>query len=84
MAADMKNYLRIPVSELTTPTEGRIVYLNRYWVVTDQDEVLFFRSYSCPQCNPDERLAARIAPITGGKVQFIPIAYLPINWGDFG
>ena len=79
-------FIRMPLSELTTPHEGRIVYLNRWWCVTDKEEALFFRTYSSPQCNDSKRMCEHLCAIKSDilvEPVFVPVAYVPIVWSDY-
>lgn len=70
-------YIRMPVSELTTPREGRVCFLDRWWAVhLDSESVLFFKSYRSPQCNRDRRFF-EVNPIACTSPMFIPVAYVP-------
>jgi hypothetical protein len=78
------NYIRMKVSDLTTPQAGRSVMLDHWWLVTDDDEVLFYKHITSPQCNTNrsivERLGTKEIKTTP---RYIPIAYLPHNCQDY-
>jgi hypothetical protein len=79
-------WILAPLTDITTPKSGRVCYGQRWWAVTENNEVLFFKSYSSPQCNTNraivERLANRLdAPQTTPK--FVEMAFLPHNCGDY-
>jgi len=79
-------WILVPVSDLLTPKPGRIVYGPRWWVVTENDEVLFFDQYTSPQCNIHESIVARLghgfdAPITTPK--YFEIAFVPHRCSDY-
>jgi len=85
MTIPIEKFIKMPVSELITPEDGRMVYCNRWWCVTENDEVLFFRSYVSPQCNSDKRLVDRLCKMKPFKTEakFISVAYVPIDWDEF-
>lgn len=80
-----KKYLYMPLEELKQPKDDAMVHLDRYWVVTDKNEVIFHRRYSGPQCNRHKGIADRLAGIHGDKVrvEFVSMAFVPIAWGDY-
>lgn len=75
--------VKIPISELIS-TNGKDVvqiYKNYYWVVTPNDEVLFFKGRT-PQCNADKKCAESFLEklYPNCTVEQIPIAFVP--WKD--
>lgn len=66
---------------------------NRYWLVTDKDEVIFFGNkrspYHSPQCNLNPGIGERLkkGPAEQGivvtDVRLIPVAFQPIQISDF-
>ncbi len=66
-------YTKVPKSELTTPKNGYVCMLNRYWYVTDDDCVLFYGE--SPQCNTDRRILEYRESMRDYKIELIPIAY---------
>ena len=86
MKITQDKFIKMPLSELTTPQEGTIVYLDRWWCLTDKEEVLFFRTYNSPQCNRDKRLTDRLCEIKNDFTVssiFVPVAYVPLDWNSF-
>jgi hypothetical protein len=79
------NFIHMSVSELTAPHDGRIVYLNRWWCVTDKEEVLFFRTYNSPQCNSNQEITKRLCvkDYIKSTPVFIPIAFVPVDWSGY-
>ena len=87
---DMSNAIdrctRVKVSDATTPKGGlTMVYIDRFWVVTPEDEILLYRT--SPQCNSDrvlaERLLVKLYP--GCEVRQIPAVFIksdPSEWRD--
>ena len=76
-------FRKIPIEEVTTPVNGRIAYVNYWWAVTDDGEVLFYvgpngRS-NTPQCNRDkavvEHCIGNMEMQAVDAIQ-IPVAYL--------
>lgn len=79
-------WILVPISDITTPKDGRICYCDRWWRVTENDEVLFFKAYTSPQCNSNPEVIKHVnksfnSPSTTPK--FIETAFLPHNCGDF-
>lgn len=79
------DFLRVPISEITRPKDGRQTLMNRYWIVTENNEVLFYKK-TFPQCNSREditnslltRFKIHSDPIfTNAKVKFIKLAFIP-------
>jgi hypothetical protein len=51
----VKDYIKMKISDASVPREGIMhVMLNRWWM-TDGENILFYRSYSYPQCNHNKR-----------------------------
>lgn len=79
-------YTHLSLERLKTPTNGTLVFTDRYWLVTPQNEVLFFRSYTCPQCNSNKEIAERILGeriAEGYRVEYVPVAYVPFDPSDW-
>lgn len=79
-------WILVPVADLTTPKGGRLCMANRWWAVTENDEVLFFDTYCSPQCNPNRSIVERLgkgfdAPSTTPR--FIELAYIPHRCSDY-
>jgi hypothetical protein len=73
-------WILAPVEDITQPSDGRVCYADRWWAVTENREVLFFRSYDSPQCNKLKIVAERLgkgfnAPET--TLVFINMAFIP-------
>jgi hypothetical protein len=77
-----ERYIRMSLTELTTPSGGRIVMTDRWWIVTESNEALFFKHYTSPQCNHDKSIAEHIKP-AGTRVEFVPVAYVPHKCSDY-
>lgn len=81
----MGRWILAPLSDITTPKTGRICLASRWWMATENDEVLFFDTYSSPQCNANKSVVERIgggfgAPKT--EPRFIEMAFLPHRCSD--
>ena len=79
-------WILVPVSDITTPKQGRLVYGPRWWAVTENDEVLFFDTYVSPQCNSNKQIVERLgkgfdAPIT--EPRFIEVSFIPHRCSDY-
>lgn len=72
-------YIHVPVSDITTPKDGRVCYTDRWWAVTDNNDVLFFKSFGSPQCNRLKSVVERLGGINGVTTTpvFLPLAYVP-------
>lgn len=88
-----EKYTRIPMDQLTQPKTGLfMVYVDYYWVVTHDGELVFFsrsgkNKYASPQCNQNEAITQRVAehlPFTFGfDVMKLPVVFVPINPADY-
>ena len=72
-------YILAPIEDIITPKEGRVVFMERWWNVTEDDKVLFYRSYASPQCNSNKRIADHLCDYRDIKTKtvFIPVAFCP-------
>jgi len=80
-------WILAPLEDVTTPKAGRSCYGPAYWMVTENDEVIFFETYHSPQCNTDLSLVERWLKRAGGSRTFdflpavrivrLPMAYIP-------
>lgn len=79
----------VPLADITKPAENTTPYIDRWWVATADDEVLFFTRYKrrvgSPQCNRDRRMADGLIETLypDCKVLFVPVAYVPIDWTEY-
>ena len=73
------NYILVPMEDIITPKEGRHVLMERWWNVTENDEVLFYRSYASPQCNSNKSIVDHLWDSKTIKTRsvFIPVAFCP-------
>jgi hypothetical protein len=79
---DKNKITKLPVAYITTPRDGAVVMLNRWWVVDDEGAYLYGRTSW--QCNSDPRLVARLVAdmYPGARAEFIPVAYVNHNCND--
>lgn len=70
-------WIKMPISELTTFTPGRVCKQPSWWVVTDDDCVLFYKSHASPQCNVNRAVVERCLHRTGTRIEFIAQAFAP-------
>jgi hypothetical protein len=79
-------FVRVPLSDITTPKSGRICMGERYWAITPENEALFFKlrpsSTGSPQCNSNRSIVERLLP-EGCRVEFVPMAFLPHRCSDY-
>lgn len=79
-------WILAPLEDIKTPKPGRICYGPRWWAVTPDDKVLFFDTYSSPQCNINRSIVERLgkgfnAPET--IPVYVEMAFLPHNCSDY-
>ena len=79
----MTNMKAIPLDNLLSPyKEGYLYpYKDRWWVVTDNNEVLFYRGIHNPQCNTNKEIAKKLSDIANKQgfithIQFIPWVFV--------
>ena len=75
-------FIKMKVSDLAQPKDGRMVYMDRWWIVNADEEVLFSRTYSRPQCSTNRGLAERLKQ-EGCRLIFMSLAFVPIEWSDY-
>ena len=71
-------YVEIPLEELTTPREGYIVMLDRWWVTRNGNPVVaeLGRGFTVPQCTRNQETAVKIAErLRLDSPIFVPVAY---------
>lgn len=73
-------WLRLPLNDVLEPKVGRVCYPPSWWKVTEDGFVLFFDTYSSPQCNKVKEIAERLgkgfdAPKT--LTVFLPMTFIP-------
>jgi hypothetical protein len=58
------DFVLVPLYDIITPKHNRIVMTERWWALTSNDEVLFYkyygRFYSSPQCNSNFKIVEQI------------------------
>lgn len=85
-----------PIAQMTDPCGKGLVqiYENRWWAVSDKDELYFYGTkrspYSSPQCNSNRSISERIASDgvisqlgTFKEVRQIPLVFVPVNISDY-
>ena len=83
-----ERWLKIPLKQLTKPSNGmHNVYVNHWWVVDEQDNAVFFKHLTSPQCHPSPEMVKRMSFHSEheGKttVKKVPLAFVPINMSDY-
>lgn len=79
------NYILVPMKDILTPKDGRMCFANRWWIVTKDHEVIFFKNYDNPQCNTIKNVTERLCIICKEAVtlEFIDMTYVPFNWRTY-
>lgn len=76
---NMSHFLTVPISEISTPKRGATVYIDMWWSITKDNQVLFYTGgrpgYRAPQCNSERRVMEHILPSM--SVAFLPVAFVP-------
>ena len=86
MPLQKKDFTLIPVSEVTTPRNGQVVMLDRWWVVVVEDGIKHVIGYRgrgfkslAPQCHNSQAMAncwkPYPAPEGAFSAEFLPVAY---------
>ena len=76
-----KPWIKMAVDDLTTPKPGRLIHSPAWWALTDDRCVLFYKSYSSPQCNTSRQIVERVRP--GCDMMFIAVSYIPHNCSEY-
>lgn len=73
-----KDWKKVSIEDLVKPKEGYRVLMDRWWVVTPNDEVMFHMG-TFPQCNHNKEIVEKLKEkmYAGCYVQHFPIAYAP-------
>jgi hypothetical protein len=76
-------FRKVPIEEITTPVNGRIAYVNYWWAVTDDGDVLFYIGpkgrCNTPQCNLNKTVVEHCIgnmEMQGVSACHIAVAYL--------
>ena len=74
-----KNYadpcwLKVPLSELTTPKPGLVVYPPSWWATTPDGCVLFYKERCYPQTNSNPAVVRHLHPKL--EATFIPVSFV--------
>lgn len=80
----MSNIKTVPLETLLTPYQEDLLcpYKNRWWVITDNNEAVFYRTLNRPQCNTNESIAQKLSDIANKQgltthIQLIPWIFVP-------
>jgi hypothetical protein len=77
---DPKFWTKVPLEDIKTPKTNKMCVGQRFWAVTDDNCVLFFKGHS-PQYNHSEAILKRIRPDC--RVEYIEMAYVQHDCRDF-
>jgi len=86
---DKKKWMFIPKAKATTiPENGGFcqIYRKFWWALTDNDELIFTREYSSPQCNWSKEITERISAHKnhpGTHVAQLDAVFLSHNCKDY-
>jgi hypothetical protein len=80
-----KHYRLVKLLEIMTPAHNHIIVLNHWWVVTKNDEVLFFRGVA--QANEDKYLADRLCRLSSNdypdcRLVLVPFACVELDYWE--
>jgi len=78
-----RDFIKMPITELTTYAPGRRCMAPAWWVVTEDRCVLFFKHYYSPQCNQNRAIVERIMRHKNASIEFIPQAFVPHSCSDY-
>jgi hypothetical protein len=76
--SDESKWKKIPVKEFEDPKNGYVCACERYWWVTDSDEILFYiisPGFYSMQCNDNIKIMKK--PPEGCRIVFFEVLYLP-------
>ena len=76
-----KPWIKMPLSELKTPIAGRLCMGPRWWAVTEDGCVLFYKAYYSPQCNQSKQMVERIRPDLNPV--YVEVAFVPHDCSDY-
>lgn len=77
---DPKQWKKVHKDIITTPKSNTLCMCDKWWAVTKDGYVLFFKGHS-PQYNSNKEVVQRIRPDC--TVEFISVAYLPHKCSDY-
>lgn len=70
------------IPDWATPRTGLFhVFTDRWWVVDDDGNPLFYGRELAPQCNTNRDIAVRIA--NGRPIRQLAVVYVPIKTSDW-
>lgn len=75
--SDESKWKKVPLKDFLEPKDNYVCVCDRYWWVTDCDELLFYKcfDYYSMQCNPYLKIMNDIPE--GCRVEFFKVLYLP-------
>lgn len=80
------DFLRMPLTRLQEPQHGFRCVKNHWWAVTEENDVLFYKRLSSPQCNSSRLFVEGPHAMTYGGLKvravFVPVAFVPPTRGD--
>ena len=78
------DFILAPQTDIEKPADGRICKGGRWWLLTENNEVLFYKSYSSPQCNSNRAITAHLSHSALSKtacgplsVVYLSVAFVP-------
>lgn len=74
---ETNKYVKYKVEEVTKPKDGTTVWMDKYWVVSPDNEICIFNGIT-PLCNSVLSITERMCP-EGYSAKFIPLVYLYDN-----
>jgi hypothetical protein len=75
---DATSFLKIPIETASAPTSGlRHVYVDYWWVVSDDECIYTFAPTGSPQCNASKTLVEKIVGDGSNYPGFKEIRQLP-------
>jgi len=80
--------MKYPLSEVTQIRDGATCWMDRYWTVTENQEILIYMNYS-PQCNSNREIAEQQIQAIKNRgyenchLEFIPLVYLREDGGGY-
>lgn len=74
----LDHMIYLPISEITTPKQGRTCHVNRWWVIHPEKGAAFYQTVKAPQCNDVEVGAIEWAAKfpAGHEARLIPVAFI--------
>lgn len=80
----MSVFKTIPLETLLTPYQDDLLcpYKNHWWVITNNNEAIFYKALSHPQCNTNKCIAQKLSDNANEQgltthIQLIPWIFVP-------